>query len=111
MGGILIAHRTAELIRDRIPAVERGTIAIKGLADEVAVYEVPVEAEPAVSEPTNVSTQARVMAHLPRYGPEGALPPWTFWWQFLQACSTARLLTVVMPVPPVVRPVDVLVWS
>jgi hypothetical protein len=31
--------------------------------------------------------------YLPRYGPDGALPPWTFWWQFLQACSTARLLT------------------
>jgi adenylate cyclase len=42
VGGILIAHRTAELIRDRIATIERGTMAIKGLGEAVAVYEVPV---------------------------------------------------------------------
>ena len=31
--------------------------------------------------------------YLPRYGPEGAFEPCTFWWQFLQECSIARLLT------------------
>ena len=30
----------------------------------------------------------------PRYGAVGALPPCTLWWQFLQACSVARLLAV-----------------
>jgi class 3 adenylate cyclase len=49
VGGILIAHRTAELIRDRIPIVERGTIPIKGLGDAVAVYEVPIEASQVAS--------------------------------------------------------------
>jgi hypothetical protein len=30
--------------------------------------------------------------YLPRYGPEGALPPWMFWWQLRQELPTARLL-------------------
>ena len=51
VGGILIAQRTAELIRGRIPTVERGTIAIKGLGDAVAVYEVPVEPAAAAETP------------------------------------------------------------
>lgn len=46
VGGILIAGRTAELIRGRIPTVAHGTIAIKGLQESVAVYEVPVDAAP-----------------------------------------------------------------
>ena len=51
VGGILIAHRTAELIRGRIPTVERGTIDIKGLEVAVAVYEVPVEPVAGVQTP------------------------------------------------------------
>jgi adenylate cyclase len=50
VGGILIARRTEELIRGRIPTVERGTIAIKGLGDPVAVYEVPIDATPVILE-------------------------------------------------------------
>ena len=51
VGGILIAQRTAELIEDRIPTIARGTIAIKGLGDQVPVFEVPVEPAAAAEMP------------------------------------------------------------
>lgn len=50
VGGILIAARTAELIRGRIPTVEHGAIAIKGLGEAVATFVVPVEAADATSQ-------------------------------------------------------------
>src|SRR5262247_818265 len=51
----------------------------------------------AVSSRAATVAQLFFISYLPRYGPEGALPPWTFWWQFLQACSTARLLMLGPP--------------
>lgn len=42
-GGILIAKRTRELIGGALPTIPRGAIPIKGMAQEVSVYEVPVD--------------------------------------------------------------------
>ena len=47
-GGILISARTRELVDGAIPSVSRGAIPIKGLADTVSVYEVPVDVDAAV---------------------------------------------------------------
>lgn len=46
VGGILIAGRTAELVRERILCVEHGAIPIKGLGEAVTTFVVPVDAAP-----------------------------------------------------------------
>lgn len=50
VGGILIAARTAELVRGRIPTIEQGAIEIKGLGEAVPTFVVPVQAAAAMSK-------------------------------------------------------------
>lgn len=48
--GILISHRTNELIKDTIKTCRLDPIKVKGLEELVEVYEVPVEEEPRAEE-------------------------------------------------------------